>query len=104
MEPKKNEPRPDANGMMPSEKEAKKPPFSVKTTFWLIIILLAVLVVLMGLMMVRYSQPLAAVFVVLIFAFVFLNKGCWKCPACRKHLGRFGRLKECPHCGEKLDI
>lgn len=90
--------------MGPNQKEDKRPKLSVKATFWLSIVLLVVVVALMVVLLLDFSYKVAGLFVLLMFVFVFLNKGCWKCPACKKHLGRFGKLKTCPNCGEKLDI
>ena len=86
------------------EKKEKKPPFSVKATFWLSILLLVVLVAMMVALVVAYSQGLAGLFIIVIFLFVLLNKSCWKCPHCGKSLGRFGRKKTCPNCGEPIDM
>ena len=103
MEPDKNPAGPESMGE-PEKKEVKKPALPVKAVFWLTVVLLVVLAVLVVLMLVRYSSTLAGIFVLVIFLFAFLNKGCWKCPSCGKHLGRFGRPRSCPSCGEKLDI
>lgn len=89
---------------MEPKKEEKKFKLSVKATFWIIIALLVALAALMVTLMLTFSSALAGLFVFLIFVFVIVNKACWKCPVCEKHLGRFGKIKKCPHCGEDLKM
>lgn len=102
MEPEKNT---APEGMEEQEqKEVKKPPLPVKAVFWITLVLLVALVGLIAAMLISYSQKLAGVFVLLIFVFAIVNKACWKCPACGKHLGRFGYPRNCPHCGEDLKM
>ena len=101
MEPEKN--APDIMGG-PEKKEEKKPALPVKAVFWITVVLLVVLAALVVALFISYSKAVAGVFVALIFVFAILNKACWKCPACNKHLGRFGHPKACPHCGEDLKM
>lgn len=47
-------------------------------------------------------EPIAlgvAFLVLVAVGFTWLN---WRCPACRKHLGRNLSPKSCPHCGVTL--
>lgn len=94
----------DPNPNHGAEKEEKKPLLSVKAVFWISILLVVLFVVMMVWMVVSYNEALAGVFVVLMFIFVVINKACWKCPSCKKHLGRFGKVRQCPHCGEEWDM
>ena len=77
---------------------------SVKAVFWISIVLTVVMVVMLALLMFNYSNPLAAAFIVVLFIFALINKGYWKCPACGKHLGRFGRISKCSECGAEWDM
>ena len=103
MEPDKNISGPEMKGE-PDQKEEKKPALSVKATFWIMIVLLVVLVALMVAIALGQEEKTAGIFVLLMFVLVIVNRACWKCPACKKHLGRFGYPKSCPHCGEDLKM
>lgn len=103
MEPEKNFPEAGTPGG-PEKKEERRSPLSVKAVFWITIVLLVAAVVLMIVMIMGYVDKVAGLFVLLMFIFAILNKACWKCPACHKHLGRFGYPKVCPHCGEDLKM
>ena len=99
MEPEKNFLNPGG-----PEKKEKKPPLPVKAVFWLTVVLLAAAVAMMVVMLLGYVDKVAGLFVLTMFVFAILNKACWKCPACGKHLGRFGYPRSCPHCGEDLKM
>ena len=40
----------------------------------------------------------------ILLASVIFTSIFWRCPHCKKHLGRLGKYEYCYHCGKRLDL
>ena len=73
---------------------------TVKTISYILSGIISAMLVIMLIM-----QAFAYVYIVIVIAIamvVFLSMF-WRCPNCRKALGRIGKYDFCQHCGTKLD-
>lgn len=80
----------------------KKP--SPKAAWWISLFLYIAFAVVAALLLILNDMDLAWPMFLICLVVVVFNRTCWVCPHCGKSLGRFARKKNCPVCGEELDM
>jgi len=73
---------------------------TVKNIFYTLSVIISVMLVIM-----LIKQAFGYIYIIIgiaIAMLVFLSMF-WRCPKCRKALGRIGKYDFCQHCGTKLD-